>query len=141
MYTLSIEQKELLLKEISFQTSRSQGSGGQHINKVETRVELFWSPKESHVFDDKEKDRLLQQLKKKMNKQGTVFLSSQQSRSQLKNKEMAVEKFFKLIEQKLSPPKTRKATQPTTSSKEERIQEKKKISDKKKQRRSKQYED
>jgi len=57
-------------REVYFKTSRSGGKGGQHINKVETKVEAWWSVRQSTLFDDNEKERILQKLANKINKDG-----------------------------------------------------------------------
>lgn len=125
---LRIDQKDQLISELTFTTSRSQGAGGQNVNKVETKVELNWSPDESAVFSLDEKVLLSASLQNKMNKDGIVFLTSQKTRSQLKNKEDAIERFLLLIEQILTPKKSRKATKPTRSSQADRLESKKKKS-------------
>lgn len=125
---LTILQKDQLQNEMTFATSRSQGAGGQNVNKVETKVELNWNPKDSAVFSLDEKVLLCAALENKMNKDGIVYLTSQKTRSQLKNKEDVILRFYELLEQILTPKKSRKATKPTLTSKVTRLESKKKKS-------------
>ncbi len=121
-------------REILFNPSRSSGPGGQHINKVSTKIELRFHIPNSELLTEEEKAILLQKLKNKINKEGELIIVSQEERSQLKNKEKALEKFYEIIEKALTPPKKRKPTKPTQASKEKRLEEKKLVSEKKSQR-------
>jgi len=120
--------------EILFSASRSSGPGGQNVNKVSTKVELRFNIPNSNLLSDSEKEILLVKLKNKINNEGDLILVSQEERSQLKNKEKALEKFYELIEKALTPPKKRKPTKPTQASKKKRLEEKKLVSEKKSQR-------
>lgn len=131
---LTETDKELLERELLFSTSRSQGAGGQNVNKVETKVELIWNLSESLVFDDRQKTVISEFTSSKLTKDGLLQISSQKTRSQLKNKEDVISKFFELIEKALKPKIKRKATKPSFASKQERIDEKKKRSSVKKMR-------
>jgi len=121
-------------QEIIFSASRSSGPGGQHVNKVSTRVELRFNIPNSLLLSEEEKAILLSKLKNKINKEGDLILVSQEGRSQLKNKAKVLEKFYEMIEKALTPPKKRKATRPSKATKEKRLEEKKIISEKKSQR-------
>lgn len=116
--------KDKIITEIHFKASLSSGPGGQHVNKVNTKVELRFNIDDSKVFSDKEKDVLKEKLANKINNDGYLGLSSQSERTQLKNKEKALEKFFLLLEKALKPVKKRKPTKPTEASKEKRLMEK-----------------
>jgi ribosome-associated protein len=118
-------------REVYFKTSRSGGKGGQHINKVETKVEAWWSVTQSTLFDDNEKERILQKLANKINKDGFLICTASDTRSQLENKLIALKKLQVLIKQSLIIPQKRKASKPTIGSIEKRLENKKKQSAKK----------
>ncbi|MGM0530084.1 MAG: alternative ribosome rescue aminoacyl-tRNA hydrolase ArfB [Bacteroidota bacterium] len=118
-------------KEFQFNTSRSGGPGGQHANKTETQVELRFSIHESQVLDEDEKQRLLHKLSGKITKEGELIVTAESKRSQVQNKEEAIEKFYSMMEKALKKPKKRKPTKPTRASKKKRLEEKKKHSEKK----------
>lgn len=124
-----------LLSELSFTTSRSGGPGGQHVNKVSTKVELRFNILKSDILTDELKVLLIQKLKNKITSAGDLIITSQATRSQLKNKEKTIEKFSQILEKALTPPKSRKPTKPTKAAKEKRIAAKRKLSEKKDKRR------
>ncbi|GGG14935.1 aminoacyl-tRNA hydrolase [Dokdonia pacifica] len=123
--------KELLHNELTFKASRSSGPGGQHVNKTSTRIELYWSLKDSLVFSEDQKIRLREKLHNRLTKEQILILSSGRTRSQLKNKEQVIKRFFELLEEALTPPKKRKKSKPTYASKVKRLQSKKQHSEKK----------
>jgi ribosome-associated protein len=120
--------------EFNFSTSRSSGPGGQNVNKVNTKVELRFSVNESSILTDLEKIKILNLLKNRINSEGELIIVSQSERSQLKNKENVVDKFYQLIYLALKPIKRRKPSRPTRSSIEKRLQLKKANSQRKAQR-------
>jgi len=97
-----------LKSEIQFRTSRSSGSGGQHVNKVETKVELLFDIDASHGLSDSEKIFLKKNAKSKINRSGRIQIVVQEKRSQLKNKEIATHRFLKLVKEGIKAPKVRK---------------------------------
>lgn len=123
--------KELLRSELTFKASRSSGSGGQHVNKTSTRIELYWSLDTSQVFSEDQKIRLREKLNNRLTKEQILILASGQTRSQFKNKELVIKRFFTLLEEALTIPKKRKKSRPTYSSKVKRLQSKKLHSEKK----------
>ena len=120
-----------LLPEFRFQTSRSGGAGGQHVNKVETKVEVRFDIPNSKLLSEENKAKLLERLKPKLTFEGIISVTSQASRSQLKNKELAVKKLIKLLRKALKEPKNRKSTRPNRAAIEQRLKQKKSHSEKK----------
>ena len=110
--------------EIVFNTSRSSGSGGQNINKVETKVELRFDLNASVLLDDTEKVKIKEKLKNQINQENELLVVCQESRSQLKNKELALKKFKELLTSALTVQKKRKPTKPTLEKIEKRLKTK-----------------
>jgi len=114
----------MLKTELVFKTARSSGSGGQHVNKVATKVDLYFNIQDSNGLNDEEKNILLNALQSRINKSGELRISCEQSRSQFRNKRLATELFFDLITNALRPKKTRKASKPSARKKALRLQNK-----------------
>ena len=110
--------------EFIFQASRSSGPGGQNVNKVSSKVELRFDVRNSQLLSEDEKSIIFEELINKINKQDELVLVAQADRSQLKNKEKVIEKFYLLIEKALTPRKRRLQTQPTKASVERRLESK-----------------
>lgn len=124
MKTLEDIKERKLIKECILKTARSGGSGGQNINKVETKVELWFNIAESELLTDEEKVILLHKLHKHLEKETTIHLQEQTDRTQLKNKELVKEKFYKLILSGFKIEKVRKATKVSKAVKAKRIESK-----------------
>jgi ribosome-associated protein len=111
--------------EFIFSASRSGGPGGQNVNKVSTKVELRFNIRTSALLNDTEKQILFDKLSTKINSEDELILVSQSERSQLKNKEKVIEKFYQTLDKALTPKKKRIRTAPTLASKEKRLEGKK----------------
>jgi ribosome-associated protein len=120
-----------LIPELEFSTSRSSGPGGQNVNKVSTKVIIRWNLLNSALITDEQKMLLLNKLSSQLTREGELIINSQESRSQLQNKELALEKLDALLRKALTKPKARKATKPTKSSKVKRVDNKKRHAEKK----------
>ena len=122
--------------ELHFSASRSSGPGGQHVNKVSTKMELRFHVSSSVLLTEDEKALLTEKLANRINAAGELILVSQSERSQLQNKEKVTEKFYLLLTRALTPRKKRKVTRPSKASKEERLELKRQLSEKKERRKS-----
>jgi len=114
-----------LSSEYTFKAVRSSGKGGQNVNKVSSKIELYFNIPGSVMLSDKQKAILSEKLKHLMNEEGTIRIVSQEDRSQKRNKDIAVEKIQLLIEKALTPVKKRVKTKTPRSVKEKRLQDKK----------------
>lgn len=123
--------KEQILKELQFKAIRSSGAGGQHVNKVSSKVELTFNPQPSYGLSDAEKGRLFLKLDARLTKEGLLILQCDEARSQHKNKAIVIKRFFDLLKKSLEVPKKRKPTKPSKSSVEKRLKSKKIDSNKK----------
>lgn len=119
-------------KEFVFTTSRSGGPGGQHVNKVNSKVTLRFDIGRSAILRETEKERLRKKADNRISGDGTLILSAESHRSQLKNKEEVIDKFYRLLKKSLQKKKARKPTQPTASAIEKRLNQKKRQAEKKK---------
>jgi ribosome-associated protein len=105
-----------IVKELRIKASLSGGAGGQNVNKVSTKIELYWTPNESRLIDEDIKQLLITKLASKLSQEGELRIVCEEERSQLKNKEKAIAKFYSLLCSCFKVQKKRKATRPTKSS-------------------------
>ncbi|MBW2960385.1 alternative ribosome rescue aminoacyl-tRNA hydrolase ArfB [Mesonia aestuariivivens] len=125
-----------VLKEVNFKAVLSSGPGGQHANKTSTKVVLNWSLINSECFSEEQKERLLFKLQNRLTKNNVLQLSADHTRSQHKNKEIVIGRFFNALEEALRSSKPRKKTKPSKAAKLKRLKNKKIQSDKKTNRKS-----
>lgn len=111
--------------EISFRFSRSGGPGGQNVNKLETKVELLFDVANSAGLTDEQKQRVLVREKNRIDADGILSVTAQESRSQFANREAAVEKFVAILAGALAKRKKRIRTRASKASREKRIEGKK----------------
>tara|TARA_A100000171_G_C2134045_1_gene148759 strand:- start:172 stop:576 length:405 start_codon:yes stop_codon:yes gene_type:complete len=123
--------REGIIQELKFKAVRSSGAGGQHVNKVSSKVELTFDLENSMALTDLEKNRLLKKLSSKLSKENILLLQCEETRSQHKNKELVIKKLLETLEANLVVPKRRRKTKPTRSAIEKRLKRKKKAALKK----------
>ncbi|WP_288954989.1 alternative ribosome rescue aminoacyl-tRNA hydrolase ArfB [uncultured Polaribacter sp.] len=120
-----------IIKELNFKAIRSSGAGGQHVNKVSSKIELTFDLENSLSLYDEEKEFLKSKLSSKLTKENLLILFCEETRSQHKNKEIAIKRFLDLINENLMKPKKRKPTKPSKAIIKKRIENKKRTSEKK----------
>lgn len=123
--------KETIYKELQFKAVRSSGAGGQHVNKVSSKVELYFDLTNSPSFSEEEKELLFKNLATRLTKEGVLQLSSGESRSQHTNKEKVVKRLFEVLTKALIIPKKRKPTKMSKAQKLKRLDNKQKLATKK----------
>ncbi|MFT5666809.1 MAG: ribosome-associated protein [Vicingaceae bacterium] len=115
--------KKDILTEVTFKTSRSGGKGGQHVNKTESRVSLFFNVLNSKVLTEEQIETLKQKLS--LSIEGTFQVDCEASRSQLRNKDMCVQKFYFILFKSLTSQKKRRRTKPSKAAIRKRLKSKK----------------
>ncbi len=123
------------LAELRFQTSRSSGPGGQNINKLNTRVQMWWDVTTSAALSDEVRTRFLAQNAARLTRAGELQLECQQFRTQLANRRRCLEELTELVRRALIRPKRRKPSRPTRASRERRLRQKRQQAEKKAARR------
>ena len=120
-----------LINELTFKAVRSSGAGGQHVNKVASKVELYFNLQDTVLFTLEEKERLFTFFKNRISAKGILMLSSSESRSQFRNKALVIQRFLSLIEEGLKEKKERIPTRTPKSVIKRRLKNKKQNSEKK----------
>jgi len=116
--------KEQIIKEFTFTAVRSSGAGGQHVNKTSSKIVVRFNVENSSVLTDEEKELILKNLANKLNKENDLIMTCEESRSQHKNKEIAITKVYTLILNGLKVKKLRKATKPSKKANRKRLEKK-----------------
>lgn len=119
-------QTDKILAECTLKASRSGGAGGQHVNKVSSKVELAFDVQNSAVLTDEQKALINQKLAARINAEGLLKVTEEGDRSQLVNKENVQKKFISLLKEALKKPKKRKPTKVSAEAKAARVDSKKK---------------
>jgi len=114
-----------LIKECKFKAVRSGGKGGQNVNKVSSRVELYFDVNSSDALTENQKQVIFKTLKSKISQEGILRLVSSSARSQIQNKKLVIEKFIGIFNSALREQKKRKKHSVPAYSKEERLIKKK----------------
>lgn len=135
------QELSIPINEIQWRFSRSSGPGGQNINKTESKVEIIFNIKKSKALNPSQKNLLLEKLKNKI-VNGYISIKVQEKRSQLKNRELAIQRLISLLKEIIiKEEKIRKISRPTKSSQKRRVESKKKRGELKKNRNNKLEED
>jgi ribosome-associated protein len=136
MDTLTItDNLTIPLTEIQWAAVRSQGAGGQNVNKVASAVHLRFDIRASSL-PELYKERLLRLADHRITDSGVIVIKAQQSRSQERNRELALQQLQELIQRVTVTPKKRRPTQPTRTAQEKRLTQKKRRGQNKALRRS-----
>ncbi len=120
---ISISEDELV-----FKTSRSGGPGGQNVNKVSTRVTLFFDVANCENLSGEQKKQILSRLSGRADKRGVIRVASQKYRTQKANREAAVERFRGLLAEALKKRPVRKKTRIPHAVNQRRLEEKRRRS-------------
>ncbi len=110
--------------EIEISAIRSQGAGGQNVNKVSTAIHIRFNVRASAAISDEDRQRILRVKDRRLSKEGVIVIKSQRYRSQDKNRSDALEKLAEMIRKALVEKKPRKRTKPSRKSREKRLDEK-----------------
>jgi ribosome-associated protein len=122
--------------ELTFRFTTSSGPGGQHANKAATQVTLLFDVANSPSLDETSRSRLLARLANRLDKEGVLHISAQESRSQAQNRATAVARLQQILAEGLKLPKKRRPTRPSRAAHERRLQSKRRRSQLKQRRRS-----
>lgn len=126
--------KELIKTELQYKAVRSSGAGGQNLNKVATKIQIQFSVENSNGLTTDEKITLTEKLSNRITKDGVIMVECDETRSQLKNKELCIQRLFLLLENGLKKDKKRIATKIPKAVIKKRLNDKKLNSEKKENR-------
>jgi ribosome-associated protein len=129
-----LEHLEIPDEELGFATSRSSGPGGQNVNKVNTRVTVLFNVQESATLSSEQRELLRERLGGRISNQGVLRVVSQRHRTQLANRDAAVERLVELLRQALTEAPERIPAAVPRQAKERRLEEKRHRADVKRER-------
>jgi ribosome-associated protein len=118
------EELEIADGELAFTTSRSSGPGGQNVNKVNTRVTLLFDLEASTSLSAQQRELLRSRLPGRISKDGVLRVVSQRHRTQLANRDAAVERFVELVRTALTEEPVRVPVAPSSRAREKRLEAK-----------------
>jgi ribosome-associated protein len=129
-----LDDLEIPDEELAFSTSRSSGPGGQNVNKVSTRVTVLFNVEESPALSPEQRTLVRERLGGRINSQGVLRVSAQRHRTQLANREAAVERLAELVREALNEQPERIPVKVPRQAKERRLEEKRRRSGLKRER-------
>jgi ribosome-associated protein len=127
--------REKIISELTFKAVRSSGAGGQNVNKVSSKVVLGFNVPASNAISEEEKLLAQTRLASRLTDDGILILQCDEDRSQLRNKDIVIRRFFTVMDAALKVDKIRKPTRIPRSVIKKRIEGKRRLSDKKQNRR------
>jgi ribosome-associated protein len=110
--------------ELHFDFIRAAGPGGQNVNRVATAVQLRFDVSQSHSLPEDVRARLLRMAGKQINKEGMLIINARRFRTQTRNRQDAIDRLVKLVQEAARKPKSRKKTMPSRAARERRLQDK-----------------
>lgn len=115
----------IVIKELKFKAIRSSGSGGQHVNKVSSKIELSFDILSSKGMNKEQKLLVLKKINSRITNSGILVLQCGETRSQHRNKEIIIQRFLEILKSSLKIHKKRKISRPSKKSVKKRLDEKK----------------